>query len=174
VLAPYTPLSVSGEIPTTEAMLMIVPAARWTKAARDGIGEARERGDVESDHLVHLFDLSVQQARDGGDAGIVDEHGDGLVFPEGLLHLREIRLVVEVGRQQSDRASGLPRQADGERLEPCLVTGHQDEVIAALCETIGIDGADALEAPVTRAVPFDEDFLMLFSFGGANFRSLRT
>jgi len=30
----------------------------------------------------------------------------------------------------------------GECLESWLVAGHEDEVIAALCETVGIDGTD--------------------------------
>jgi hypothetical protein len=51
--------------------------------------------------------------------------------------------VIEVRRQRSDRASGLACQAGGERLEPRLVAGHQDEVVATLCETVRIDGADA-------------------------------
>ena len=32
LLAPYTPLSLSGAMPTTDAMLMIVPVLRATKA----------------------------------------------------------------------------------------------------------------------------------------------
>ncbi len=51
------------------------------------------------------------------------------MIPHGGLHLREIRLVIEVGPQRSDVASGLARQAGAERLEPCLVAGHQDEVL---------------------------------------------
>ena len=100
-------------------------------------------GDVESDHLGHLLDIGIQQGRDGSGAGIVDEHRDDRIIPERLFPVRDVRLIVEIGRQGSDRASGLPRQAAGDRLEPCLVSAHQDEVIAALCETIGIDSADA-------------------------------
>jgi hypothetical protein len=52
--------------------------------------------------------------------------------------------IIEVRRQRSDRAaSGLACQAGGERLEPRLVAAHQDEVVATLCETVRIDGADA-------------------------------
>src|SRR5882724_12668806 len=62
-----------------------------------------------------------------------------------------------IGGQRSDRASGLARQAGEERLEPRLAAGHQDEIVATLCETavmicmnppraispVGIDAADA-------------------------------
>ena len=94
--------------------------------------------------MSSIFSTSVSSSgATAADAGIVDEHGDGLVLTQHALHLREIRLVAEVRSQRSDRASGLARQAGGEFLEPRLVAGHQDEVVATLCETVGIDGADA-------------------------------
>src|SRR2546426_5083953 len=46
-------------------------------------------------------------------------------------------------RSAASAAPGLAHQARGERLEPRLVAGHQDEVVATLREAVGIDGADA-------------------------------
>jgi hypothetical protein len=43
------------------------------------ISTTRERGHVESDHLVHLLDVGIKQRRDRADAGIVDEHGDARI-----------------------------------------------------------------------------------------------
>src|SRR5206468_1256095 len=78
-----------------------------------------------------------------GDAGIVDEHSDGLIMLQDSFHPSEIRCVAEVHRQWSDRAPGVARQTSGGRLEPRLVAGHQDEVVVPLCEAVCIDGADA-------------------------------
>jgi hypothetical protein len=118
---------------------------------------------VTRDHLVHLLDVGIEQRRDGADASVVDEHADRLLIPQRALYLREIRLVIEVCRHQSDRASGLARQAGGEVLQPPLGAGDQDEVVSPLCETVGIDGADAsggagdegraLRGGITHALP---------------------
>jgi hypothetical protein len=41
---------------------------------------------------------------------------------------------------------------------------HQNEVLATPPETAGIDGAIPAEAPVPRAVPFNSQLLIPFSF----------
>ncbi len=69
---------------------------------RGGISQAGERRNVDGDHLIRLVNLGIQQRRDRADAGIVDEHGDGLIIPQQAFHLREIRLVAEVGAQRGD------------------------------------------------------------------------
>src|SRR6266481_3361938 len=84
--------------------LNITTLTRLTYAAAPAF-VARERGNVESDHVVHLLNVGIQQRRDGADASIVDEHGDGLIIPQRGFHLREIPLVIEVRWQRSDRAS---------------------------------------------------------------------
>src|SRR5258708_12255613 len=63
---------------------------------RGGIGQASERRNVESDHLVRHVALGIQQRRDGANAGIVDDHGDGLIFPQQPFDLLEICLVAAV------------------------------------------------------------------------------
>src|SRR6267143_1671552 len=102
-----------------------------------------ERGNVKRDDLVHLLDVGTQQRRYGCDAGVVDEHADARIASHRGFDRCEIRLVIEIRWQRSNRASGLTRQTLGERLERCLAAGHEDEVVATLCETVGIDGADA-------------------------------
>jgi len=66
--------------------------------------------------------------------GVVRSVGDSAIMSSifsksAFSTFRDIRLVIEVRPQRSDRASGLARQAGGEGLE--------------LRETVGIDGADA-------------------------------
>ena len=56
---------------------------------------------------------------------------------------RQIRFVVEVGRDRLDGAAGLPLQPLRQGAEPGLVAGNQDQVIAAPGEPVGIDFADA-------------------------------
>src|SRR5712664_4453625 len=93
--------------------------------------------------ISSIFSVGTQQRRYRGDASVVDEHADARIASQRGLDLCEIRLVIEVRRQRSNRAPGLTRQALGERLERRLAAGHEDEVVAALCETVGIDGSDA-------------------------------
>jgi len=52
------------------------------ESGRDAIGQACERGNVESDHGVHLLYIGIQQLRDCGDASIVSEQGDGRTIPQ--------------------------------------------------------------------------------------------
>ena len=45
------------------------------------IGQACERGDVERDDLLHLLNAPIQQQRDGGGPGVVDEHSNARMLP---------------------------------------------------------------------------------------------
>ena len=49
-------------------------------------------------------------------------------------------------------------------MSPTSLRATRNHVVAMLCEMISIDGADALEALVMRATPFDGSLLMFFSF----------
>ena len=122
---------------------MIVPAPRATKAGAGRIGQAGERGDIEVDDSSHLLDVRLQEGCDGRDAGIIDQQGDVGVVAQHGLHRGALCRVGEVGRQQLYGAPGLGGQAGRERLQLRGVAGHQDEVVAALGQTVGIDGADA-------------------------------
>ena len=55
----------------------------------------------------------------------------------------EIGLVVEIGRDDVDRAAGLVGETLCQSVEALAVARHQDQVVAAPGEAIGIDGADA-------------------------------
>ncbi len=110
---------------------------------RRGIGQARQRTDVQRDHLLHLLGVGCQQRASRADAGIVDKGGDAGV---GLQHVRdagEIRLVAEIRRDDLDRATGLVGEALGQFIETGLIAGHEDQVIAPACQAIGVDRTNA-------------------------------
>jgi hypothetical protein len=62
-------------------------------------------------------------------------------------------------------ASARSREARSERFEGCLAATYENEIVSTLCETVCIASPDALEAPVTRAVPFDGELLISFFSG---------
>jgi len=107
------------------------------------VGEASESADVESNHLFHLLDVGFEQRCDGGEAGIVDEHGDARIVLQLCFHPREILLVVDVRYDRRGAASGRAGKRCGERLEWRLAARYQDEIVSPLCETIRIDSSDA-------------------------------
>ena len=55
----------------------------------------------------------------------------------------EIGLVAEVGRDDFDRAAGLVRETLCQAVEAFAVARHQDQVVAALRQPVGVDRADA-------------------------------
>ena len=79
-----------AECPRAEAILMIVPRLPLTKAGSGGVGEARERGNVESDHSASC-DVGFKRRRDRSDAGLLTSMVM-LGRPQLRFHLREIRL----------------------------------------------------------------------------------
>ena len=72
-----------------------------------GIGQARERRDVQRDHRFHLIDVRVHERREGGRTGVVDEHGDARVVAKHGLDLRKRRFVAEIGGDHFDGATRL-------------------------------------------------------------------
>ena len=133
------------------------PCAARDKCRSCCIGQARKRSNVESDYFVHLVNVGIQQWRNGGRAGIVDEHGDARIVPQRSLDLGELRPVAKVGGQYLSGPSRLARQTCRKGLQPRLIPGHQDEVVATLCEPIGMAPMPD-DAPVIRATPFLDEF----------------
>ena len=82
--------------------------AALNEGRRSRIGQAGERSNVERDHLLHLFYVGLQERREGGGSGIVDEHDDARIVAKHGLDLGERRLGAEVGGQNLD---GSPRLA---------------------------------------------------------------
>jgi hypothetical protein len=78
-----------------------------------------------------------------GDARVVDQYGDAGVSAQYLFDPSESRLVVQVGNDDLDGTAGVSGEACRQRLEPFSIAGDEDQIITALCEPIGIDGADA-------------------------------
>jgi hypothetical protein len=55
----------------------------------------------------------------------------------------EIRLVIEIRRDDFDRTSGRVLDALCHGIEAAAVARHEDKIVATVCETVGINGADA-------------------------------
>ena len=65
------------------------------------------------------------------------------VLLETRLDLASVGCIGEVGRQHLGSDSGLVLEPCGERFELGPVARHQDEIVAAPGQPVGIDGADA-------------------------------
>jgi hypothetical protein len=52
--------------------------------------------------------------------------------------------------------------------QPDLVPRHQNEVVAAICKTIGKYGADSAGSSGDEGIPFEEELLMLRSIKGSS------
>src|SRR6202042_846760 len=70
-------------------------------------GEARQRGDVQLDHVVHLVDVGIDQLGDTAEAGVVDQGGDAAVRTQALFYTLEVGSDGEVGGQSVSLAAGL-------------------------------------------------------------------
>jgi hypothetical protein len=66
-----------------------------------------------------------------------------MVAAEASFDLRHIRTNGEICREHFDGASGLRAQPSGDRLQPRHVPRNEDEIVPAMREPIGVDGADA-------------------------------
>jgi len=52
--------------------MVIIPWSIVNPKRRRCVGEARERGDVESDHIFHLFNVGIKQRCDRASTSIVE------------------------------------------------------------------------------------------------------
>ena len=118
-------------------------AAAGDERRSRGIGEPRQRRDVEVDHLLHGVDVGLQKRLERADTRIVDQHRDAGIGGEDRLDSLQIRLVVEVGGDGFDGAAGRAGDAVGHLVQPRLVARDEDEVVAAACQPVGIDRADS-------------------------------
>ena len=86
---------------------MMSPFERCKEAGQSGGGEARESGDVQLDHVVHVVDVRIDQLGGAAEAGIVDQRGDAAVGTQALLDALEVGLHGQVGGQDFGLAAGL-------------------------------------------------------------------
>jgi hypothetical protein len=91
----------------------------------------------------NLVDVRFQQRANGADAGIVDQRGDPGVIMQQAFDPAKIGLVVEVCRNRLDLPAGRFGKTFCECIKTALVARHEDQVVAAVRQTVGIDGADA-------------------------------
>ena len=79
----------------------------------------------------------------GTDAGVVDQQRDAGVLAQSAFYQGALGGVAEVGSKGIDALSGLRRQAQGQRAEPCSIPRNKDEVVAAAGQALGVEGANA-------------------------------
>jgi hypothetical protein len=114
---------------------------------RDSIGKARQCGDVQVDHCLHLVDVGLQDRRDGADASIIDQHGDARIVAKHSLDLGEAALCIQIRRQHRDLTAGFAAKPISDNVQPLLVSRDQDQVATAFGEAIGVNGTDAGRRP---------------------------
>jgi hypothetical protein len=76
-------------------------------------------------------------------ACVVDEQGDAWVGAKHLLDAPDISAVGEIRHDEIDLAARLAGEALRQRLETLTIAYDQNEIIAAACEAVGIDGPGA-------------------------------
>ncbi len=108
-----------------------------------GIGEPSQRRDIEIDHLLHSVDVGLQKRLERADTRIVDQHRDARIGSEYRLDPLQIRLVVEVGGDRFDAASGCAGDAVGHLDQSILIAGHEDQVVAAPSQPVGVNRTDS-------------------------------
>ena len=105
----------------------------------DTPGDARQAIRVSGDIVGRL----VNEVAGLGGACIVDEDSDAGVTAQTGLDGGQIVRLGEIGGENIDRDLVLFAQPSGKGFQSCFVAGNQHEVVAAACETFGVDGADA-------------------------------
>ena len=142
--APYTPLSVSGEMPTTEPMLMIVPVLPLNEGRSGGVGQASEGGDVESDHLFHLLGCRPQAAgaTEAKPALLTSMVMLGSSFSFVSTFARSVSLLRSATMEVMCRPLALERLA-ASALSGSSLRADENEVVSPFCETVCIDSSDA-------------------------------
>jgi len=115
----------------------------------------------------------MQQRRNGAEAGIVtsmlmlgSSRSVASTVASSALLLRSARSTL------TDRPVSLVRRAERD-FSRASFAGHQNQVVPTLCKAVGVDGADADDAPVTTATPLlDEcDIAILLCLSGRLFTS---
>ena len=106
-------------------------------------GQAGDGDDVEFDHGLDRRGVELRQRAGGGHAGIVQEQGDISVLFKALFDEGSAGAGGEVGGQDVDGDAGGAAEFCGERVQAGRVPRGENEVMAAMGETVRIDGADA-------------------------------
>jgi hypothetical protein len=119
------------------------PATARDQTRHGGIGQARQRADVKRDHLVHLVDVGRQQRPCGSNTGVVNLQRDPVVRPQHVLDAAEVFAVVEVGRDDLDRASRLIAETLGELRQLAVTARHQDQFVVATGQPIRVNRPNA-------------------------------
>ena len=95
------------------------------------------------------FSLEIERTQSGAREGsrcrgarVVHQNSNPVVLDETLLDREQLGGNGEVGGQDIDGDAGLRAQPRRERLHPRFVARHEHEVMAAVSETVRVDGAD--------------------------------
>lgn len=90
-----------------------------------------------------MIGLGAGQVAAHRDARVVDQDGDTGVGPQQSFDAKQVRLVVQVGRDDLDRAGGLFAETDGQRIEALSLAGDEDQIVPAAGHPIGVHRTDA-------------------------------
>ena len=122
---------------------MIVPRLRLTNALPAAL--ASKVGAVMFTAMIRRSTSGavLKQAATQRNAGIVQQQGDRRVAGQAVLHACEVRGFGEIGRQHVYRAPGLGAERRRQGFEAAGIAGNQDEIVAAVGQPVGVDGADA-------------------------------
>lgn len=112
------------------------------------MGEPQHRGDQHLQHRDLVLDRVVEEALLEAEAGVVDQQVDGaLPVRHPLLDPGQVIGVDEVGPEHLDPHAGRGAEVGRDRLQPRLVAGHEDEVMALLRQLPGELQPDAGGGP---------------------------
>jgi hypothetical protein len=117
--------------------------APCSKRLRRRNSQTIDRNHVQLDHGVQIVGIVIKQCTLGTDAGVVDKQGDAFVVSQPRLDGSHCRPVRKISGQDAYFNSGLPRQFFRQRPQPLRIARNEDQIVAALGETVGIGGADA-------------------------------
>ncbi|CAI8784070.1 hypothetical protein EMIT0373P_11618 [Pseudomonas chlororaphis] len=117
--------------------------ACFGQARGDGAGEPHQRRGVEGNQLRNAVGALVDEVTGQRGAGVIDEDADTGVVAQTAFNGCQITELGQVRRNDIDGDVVFAAQAGCKCVQACLVSGNQYEIVAALREAFGVDGANA-------------------------------
>lgn len=139
----YTALNRSGASARTEETLISVLRPRATKPSTAACAKRNAA-------VMLMFTIASSRSTSEPCIGpatatpaLFTQHAHGRVLRQPVFDPQQIRRRRQVRRQNVYGTAGLGTQACGQSVQPGFIAGHQDQVIAAARQTVGVDGANA-------------------------------
>ena len=90
-----------------------------------------------------MIEVGADKGPGCGDSGVVDQHGDPAVVAQALFDASEVRSRRQIGSKDFDSSPRVTDEARGEVVHALLISGDEDEVVAAPRQAVGVGGANA-------------------------------